>query len=193
MTISGSSAANESGGQRTIRCLVSAIDKSSNKGVVNCQLPRPDTLNYFVRPLLAQTAELRIRGYRQALVDCGIDPGLSRVHVGMPEDRVLVSSIVGSGADALICSNDMEAAMVMSICDDMGIGIPDNLLIAGFDDVRFAQHLRVPLTTYHQPCREIGITAIRIMLIRIEDPSMPARHIILNGHMVPRRSAMGIE
>jgi DNA-binding LacI/PurR family transcriptional regulator len=66
--------------------------------------------------------------------------------------------------------------------------IPEDVRIAGIDDVRYAELLPVPLTTLRQPCLEIGATAIATMLDRISNPHLPARSVLLNGTLVVRRS-----
>ena len=65
-----------------------------------------------------------------------------------------------------------------------GVRIPRDVRIVGIDDVNYAALLPVPLTTVHQPCREIGETAMRVMLERLEHPKMPARD--LNEFMMTR-------
>jgi GntR family transcriptional regulator of arabinose operon len=60
--------------------------------------------------------------------------------------------------------------------------------LAGIDDVRYATLLPVPLTTLHQPCLEIGAAAVAAMQDRIANPHLAARSILLNGHLVVRRS-----
>jgi DNA-binding LacI/PurR family transcriptional regulator len=61
--------------------------------------------------------------------------------------------------------------------------------MAGIDDVKYATLLPVPLTTIHQPCTEIGATAIETMVERLQHPSFPARDIALNFRLVVRRSS----
>jgi DNA-binding LacI/PurR family transcriptional regulator len=46
----------------------------------------------------------------------------------------------------------------------------------------------VPLITVHQPCREIGEAAMRVMLERLERPKMPARDVLLDCSLVIRKS-----
>ncbi len=58
----------------------------------------------------------------------------------------------------------------------------------GIDDVKYASILQVPLTTLHQPCRDLGAAAIFAMLERIAHPSMPARDILLDCRIVVRQS-----
>ena len=69
-----------------------------------------------------------------------------------------------------------------------GLRVPRDVRIVGFDDVRFATLVSVPLTTVHQPVREIAVTAYRAMLDRIADPSLPARRFVLKANLVIRES-----
>ena len=60
--------------------------------------------------------------------------------------------------------------------------------IVGIDDVDYAKLLPVPLTTVHQPCREIGTASVGVMLERISRPDMPVRDILLDSKLVIRDS-----
>jgi GntR family transcriptional regulator, arabinose operon transcriptional repressor len=71
---------------------------------------------------------------------------------------------------------------------DLGYQIPGDLRIVGIDDVKYAKLLPVPLTTIHQPCREIGQAAMAAMLDRIAQPGMTTRDILLGCEVVARRS-----
>jgi DNA-binding LacI/PurR family transcriptional regulator len=66
--------------------------------------------------------------------------------------------------------------------------IPDDIRIVGIDDVGYASLLPSPLTTVHQPCREIGVAAVAVMLERLETPGMPIRDILLDCKLVVRES-----
>ena len=56
--------------------------------------------------------------------------------------------------------------------DDRGVKIPEDLKISAFDDVKYAKLLKTPLTTYKQPCRDIGTAAIETMISRIKNPDL---------------------
>jgi GntR family transcriptional regulator, arabinose operon transcriptional repressor len=66
--------------------------------------------------------------------------------------------------------------------------IPHDVRVVGIDDVQYARLLPVPLTTVHQPCRDIGVAAAAAMLERVDLPDMPARDILLNCRLVVRES-----
>jgi hypothetical protein len=61
----------------------------------------------------------------------------------------------------------------------------------GIDDVNYAALLPVPLTTVHQPCREIGEAALGVMLERLARPKMAARDVLLDCTLVVRESCGG--
>jgi DNA-binding LacI/PurR family transcriptional regulator len=61
--------------------------------------------------------------------------------------------------------------------------------MGGFDDVKYASLLSVPLTTIHQPCAEMGAAAVRVMVERLQNPVLPARDILLNFTLVVRGSS----
>jgi len=71
---------------------------------------------------------------------------------------------------------------------DLNYRIPNDVRIVGIDDVQYANLLPVPLTTVHQPCREIGVAAVAAMLERIESPDMPSRDVLLVCRLVVRES-----
>jgi DNA-binding LacI/PurR family transcriptional regulator len=60
--------------------------------------------------------------------------------------------------------------------------------VVGFDDVHYATRLSVPLTTMHQPGREIAVVALRALLDRIADPALPPRSLPRSPRLVVRAS-----
>jgi DNA-binding LacI/PurR family transcriptional regulator len=137
----------------------------------------------------AETVEDRITGYREALIRHKISHDLAMVLRHSPEDGPALERAIRKGKiDALMCANDLTAAKAMRSLLQLGIRIPDELRVTGIDDVRYAELLPVPLTTYRQPCLDIGTAAIAAMLDRIRNPKLPPRSILLNGQLVVRQS-----
>lgn len=144
---------------------------------------------FVARPQSAPTIALRIAGYRDALRDAGREPVSHQVQFGDPANPAFVRRLLRMGRDvAYVCGNDITAATLMHTLDTLGVAVPQEVRIAGFDDVRYAQLLRVPLTTIHQPCKSIGTMAMEVMRERIERPSLPARDILLDAPLVRRLS-----
>ncbi|SNS35812.1 DNA-binding transcriptional regulator, LacI/PurR family [Granulicella rosea] len=137
----------------------------------------------------AETVDDRIVGYREACYAHGRELDRRLVLRGDPGDAALLSGAIAShGIDALLCANDHTAALAMRTLLGLGLRIPEDIRIVGIDDVRYAGLLPVPLTTFHQPCLDIGAAALAAMLDRIANPHLPARSILLNGSIVVRES-----
>ena len=72
--------------------------------------------------------------------------------------------------------------------NQLGIRVPRDLRLAGFDDVKYSQLAHVPLTTMHQPCRALGEVALRTMIERIAHPWMPPRTVAVSASLCARES-----
>lgn len=145
---------------------------------------------YFVaRSFSAPTIEVRIAGAREAQLRRGIEPAPDWVRLGDPSDLKFARQLTsGRQADAYICGNDHTAALLLRSLESQGLRVPRDVRVVGFDDVKYATLLSVPLTTIHQPCRDIAVIAMRAMLDRIAEPALPARCISLRPALVVRES-----
>jgi GntR family transcriptional regulator, arabinose operon transcriptional repressor len=90
--------------------------------------------------------------------------------------------------DAFVCVNDRMAGELMHMFLPRNIRIPEDIRLVGIDDAPYASLLPVPLTTVHQPAREIGEAALRARLDRIHMPHLPPREVLLDGELVVRKS-----
>ncbi len=137
----------------------------------------------------AETVDDRCAGYREALYKSNrpLDRSLE-VRIDPSDAEAVERLLQAQKVDAFLCANDNTAGQLMRTLIGLGVRIPQDVRIAGIDDVRYAHLLPVPLTTLHQPCLDIGATAIATMLDRIANPDLPARLILLNGHLVVRQS-----
>ena len=145
---------------------------------------------YFAsRAHSAPTVDARIAGVREALVRHNIEPLANWVRNGEPDDIKFVRSLTaGQQADAIICANDFTAATLMRSMESIGVKVPRDIRVVGFDDVKYATLVSPSLTTIHQPCRDIAVVAFQTMLERLAEPSLPARKILLMPGLVIRES-----
>ena len=90
--------------------------------------------------------------------------------------------------DAFICGSDSEAANFKVTLEKAGLKVPDDVLLAGFNNVQMASLLTPPLTTVHIPCREIAAMAFDRLLARIANPELPAMECLLPVQLVVRGS-----
>jgi LacI family transcriptional regulator len=144
---------------------------------------------FVARPLSAATVDARIAGVREALARHRIEPDPGWIRTGEPADMKFVRALTaGKQADAFICANDFTAATLLRSMQSIGVRAPKDFRVVGFDDVKYATLVSPPLTTIHQPCRDIAVIAFRTMLERLAEPSLPARSIYLTPHLVVRES-----
>lgn len=144
---------------------------------------------FVCRPLSAGTVNARIAGVREALVQSGLELDAHFVKEGDPTDVKFVRSLVaGRLADAIICANDETAAMLIRTMESQGVHPPHDIRVVGFDDVKYATLVSVPLTTIHQPCRDIAVVAFQTMMRRLAEPTFPVQSTSLTPHLVVRES-----
>lgn len=90
--------------------------------------------------------------------------------------------------DAVVCGNDEIAMGVLSELISNGIRVPDDIVVTGFDDVRFASLTQPPLTTVRQPRERMALECIRLLDARISDPSSEVLRIALAPALIVRES-----
>jgi LacI family transcriptional regulator len=146
-------------------------------------------LAFVARPHSAPTVDARIAGAREALVRHRLEAPRNWVHLGDPGNPKFVRGLTaGRQWDAFICANDHTAAVLLRSLEREKLRVPQDARVVGFDDVKYATLLGVPLTTIHQPCRDIAVTAFRAMLDRIAEPALPARCMLVTPRLVVRES-----
>src|SRR5438046_6723569 len=72
---------------------------------------------------------------------------------------------------AIFASNDDMAAAVVSVAHRRHLDVPNQLTVVGFDDTTTAVTLWPPLTTVHQPVRDLAATALRLLAAQISTPT----------------------
>ena len=137
----------------------------------------------------ASTVDARIAGYREALFSYERQFSLEFVQRIDPCDSSVVEQMLRMvRPEACVCANDLTAAHLMRTLATLGSRVPQDIRVAGFDDVKYASLLPVSLTTVRQPCLEIGAAAVAAMLERVVHPETPARDILLDFRLVVRDS-----
>ncbi len=138
----------------------------------------------------APTVDARIAGFHDAVLSSGASLDrhpVRRLNAITPATiRPLIARHRGS--DAFVCANDRTAGELMRAILTLGLRIPQDVRIAGIDDVEYASLLPVPLTTVRQPCREIGEAALGAMLDRVARPDLFVRDILVDCRLVVRAS-----
>ncbi len=136
----------------------------------------------------APTVEARYAGFREALLAHGATVDTGPCPSTDPTDEAQITALLNRKPDAFVCANDYKAGVLMRTLETLGCHVPNDVRIAGFDDVKYATLLRVPLTTMHQPCREIAAVAWQVMQNRLANPALPPCTVSLAAHLVVRQS-----
>jgi len=137
--------------------------------------------------------EDRIAGYLRAMDRAGLSTdgmvieGRFDRASGAEGAHVLLDRSV----DAIFCANDSSAAGAMEAIQARGLGIPDDVAVAGFDDLEFAARLDPPLTTIRQGVHEQGKEAAHVLLQLLKEPEAGPRRLLLPTELVIRRSTVG--
>ncbi|EMI55137.1 ribose operon repressor [Rhodopirellula sallentina SM41] len=137
----------------------------------------------------------RLEGYQQALKDHGIQPSEELIYEGdfSSQSGVIgVNSLLSRGINfsAVFAGNDPCAYGVRLALYQKGIRVPDDVSIVGFDDQRESAYMTPPLTTVHQPARELGEAAGKaIVALARGEPFEPPEFVaeIVHRDSVRRR------
>jgi LacI family transcriptional regulator len=92
---------------------------------------------------------------------------------------------------ALFAANNFIAIGVQHALADMGLRIPDDIALVGFDDLPPAMVTFPFLTVAAQPAEEIGRRSVAVLLERMADPDGPTQDIVLPTELIVRRSSGG--
>ena len=82
--------------------------------------------------------------------------------------------------DGIFASSDLIAAQLLQVCHNLNIDVPSQMKIVGFDDVNIASLTTPPITTIHQPIKEMAKMAVEL-LVRSG-----------NGELVPNRTTLPV-
>jgi DNA-binding LacI/PurR family transcriptional regulator len=87
---------------------------------------------------------------------------------------------------AIVAGNDQIAIAVLNAADALGVSVPEQLSIVGFDDIPDAALVRPALTTVRQPLMEIGAGAAELLLRTLGGEPVPAEYVLIKPALVVR-------
>lgn len=140
----------------------------------------------------------RLNGYREGLEAAGLpfDPALVRrgdfsMGSGSAAARELIE--LSPRPDAIFSMNDEMAIGAIQAITAAGLRVPDDIAIAGFDDIGVAAHSTPALTTVSQPAEAMGAKACELLIDRIEGKAVDDVVHILPHRLVVRESTGGTQ
>ncbi len=91
--------------------------------------------------------------------------------------------------DAVFAANDMMAVGCMAALHEAGLRVPDDIAVAGFDDIPIARYVTPALTTIRVPIAALGAAALDALVKAVEAPQSQATHTVVTPvELVVRRS-----
>ncbi|MCR6482562.1 LacI family transcriptional regulator [Amycolatopsis sp. OK19-0408] len=144
-----------------------------------------------------ESASLRKAGYLRALEAAGVpaDEHLIRVGAYDPEVSAASAHDLLTGPDrptAVFAANDISAIATVGAARELGLSVPEDLSVVGFDNVPESALCSPPLTTVDQPIREMGHRAISMLIALINGDAVERTHITLDTGLVVRHSTRAL-
>ena len=135
----------------------------------------------------------RLAGVERAVAEAGASLGV----VDAPDLAISAGREVGrqvllsQSVDGVVCPSDLLAVGVIQAATDLGIRVPDDLIVVGYDDNHFASESSIPVSTVSLPGYRMGELAIELLLEEIHQGSGHVhRTVMLDPHLIPRRSTL---
>ena len=137
------------------------------------------------------SSQLRLEGFRSALAAHGMAVDEARIEHGFNTSQSGVEAarrLLGHAdrPTAIFASNDDMAAGVILVAHELGIAVPRQLSVAGFDDTQLAQIVWPPLTTIHQPSYDMAYAATDLLARLVRGEEVP--DLLLDHKLVIRKS-----
>jgi LacI family transcriptional regulator len=140
-----------------------------------------------------QSARLREEGYRKAMAAAGVAVDESLVRLGAYNAPVSTDAarelLVGDDRPtAVFAANDTSAIATIEVARELGLRVPDDLSVVGFDNIPESALCTPPLTTIEQPIRTMGHHAVEMLIRLIRDDPPEITHITLATRLVVRQT-----
>ena len=135
------------------------------------------------------------QGYAQSMIDAGLEPRYSEIRSADRELGYLaVKSLLGKNErpTAIFAGNDQAATGVYGALQELGIRIPDDISVAGFNDT-MGDLLYPALTTVREFPKELGLHLAEFTLRRIQEPDLPPQQMLMPTELIRRDSIRALE
>jgi LacI family transcriptional regulator, galactose operon repressor len=140
-----------------------------------------------------QSARLREEGYRRAMAAARVAPGDTRLELGAYTADVSAEAArrlleADERPTAVFAANDTSAIATIAVARELGLDVPGDLSVVGFDNIPESALCAPPLTTVEQPIRTMGQRAVEMLIRLIRDEPPETTHITLPTQLVVRQS-----
>jgi LacI family transcriptional regulator len=140
-----------------------------------------------------ESARLREEGYRAALAAARVPVDANLIRVGgywpeSAEEPAHTLLTLPERPTAIFAANDLSAIRTMQVAQELGLEVPRDLSVIGFDNVPESALASPPLTTIAQPIQEMGRQAVRMLLELLGGRELDATHVTLPTELIVRQS-----
>ena len=141
----------------------------------------------------SSTGRERAQGYRDALNHAGLPVDSACVKVGdfkLESGYRLARELLTAAEkpDAIFAANNLMTLGALRAFGELGVRVPEDVALVGFDDMPWADELCPSLTTVAQPTYELGQEAVQLLLRRLSNPHAPYRTVSLQTRLMVRES-----
>lgn len=145
-------------------------------------------------PEFTSTARERLAGFRQALTERGQELPEERIlHSGFGFDAGLAAGMAALAhkrrrPTAIFAANDDMAHGVMIAANTLGVSVPEELSVVGYNDLPLARQLPVRLTSVHVPFEQIAVVLLDAIEATLRDRPVPELRPVIPT-LIPRQSS----
>lgn len=144
-----------------------------------------------LRPYAARSTEQRLEGFSSYFAEKEIEVEARNIWLGENLPDVSTKGILAlldrpDRPDSVFASSDTLAIRTIKCAVQLGITVPDELGVVGFDDIEMAEF--VNLTTIDQSLEDSGVQAAEMVLQRIREPKRPVRKSLIDLKLIKRSS-----
>ncbi|MFZ5825458.1 MAG: substrate-binding domain-containing protein [Bacillota bacterium] len=147
----------------------------------------------------ASSFQQRWTGFRGALEEAGLEVRpewtVLRKGSGLPWEPTWIREqlhALNEMPTAWFCTNDLTAFAVMKVLGEMGLRVPEDVSVIGFDNVARAATEATPLTTVHFPMEVMGRRCVERLYQRMENPDDPVDLTLISTRLVVRESVKAL-
>jgi DNA-binding LacI/PurR family transcriptional regulator len=135
----------------------------------------------------------RCMGFEAETRRLGLKTKVFKVKTNDQAAQEIIQYIHSDSPVTAVCTvNDDMASDIMNKLLAVGITVPEQISITGFDDTEFSKNTNPPLTTIRIDRKQMGVEGAKTILRRINDPDAPQRKLVISSELVKRESVKRI-
>lgn len=150
-----------------------------------------EIIHFFYRPNSANSVDIRLSGIRDTVLKQHLKFTEENIFCGDPADIDFIKTMkIVPGKTGIICANDSTATVLLSSLEKINVTTTSDCLICGYDNMKYSQYLKYPLTSYLQPCEEMASISVELAIRRIKNHHHIPMIVNVNGKIIERESTI---